>query len=187
MLQGAIESLKIFLEVLLNIFQTSKSKKLKDTKLIKEIEQILSDNVSNRKWYVSEVFFEITEIRLSYNDICALVKENNISKILYYIKKYPRVYEYKDGEFKYTQRFNTIFQKINLYVNTLTIWFFGSTSLLLILIIVLRIASSDTLVYQILFLIYLLLTGAMWLQGCKAKEEQKDAEEIMNKINPLIT
>lgn len=113
MLQGAIESLKIFLEVLLNIFQTSKSKKLKDTKLIKEIEQILSDNVSNRKWYVSEVFFEITEIRLSYNDICALVKENNISKILYYIKKYPRVYEYKDGEFKYTQRFNTIFQKIN--------------------------------------------------------------------------
>lgn len=125
MLKEAIESIKIILEALLNIFQISKSKKLKDIELIKEIEQILADNISNRKWYVSEVFFEITKIRFSYNDICAFVKEDNINKILYYIKKYPRVYEYKDGEFKYTQRFNATFQKANSYVSTFTIWFFG--------------------------------------------------------------
>ena len=78
MLKEAIESIKIILEALLNIFQISKSKKLKDIELIKEIEQILADNISNRKWYVSEVFFEITKIRFSYNDICAFVKEDNI-------------------------------------------------------------------------------------------------------------
>lgn len=181
MLKEAIESIKIILEALLNIFQISKSKKLKDIELIKEIEQILADNVSNKKWYASEVFFEITKIRLSYNDICAFVKEDNINKILYYVKKYPRVYEYKDGEFKYTQRFNATFQKANSYVSTFTIWFFGVFSVLFIF----PIAFSDTFAHKIQFTIYLLVTASIWFQGVQAKEEQKDAEEIISKINPL--
>lgn len=167
--------IKTVFDFFLNIFKLTNSKNQKNLNLIKEIETIVLENYNNRKWYISEAFFQLTGLRLSYNDICHIVNENNINKILFYIKKYPGVYEYKNGKFKYTKQFTLTFQKIDKYINILMIWSFGILSLLFVLVV----AFVDSLVFKIEYFIYLFITIVIWYQGIKAKEELEEVNEII--------
>lgn len=160
---------------MLNIFQLVNLKNKRKMDLIKEIETIIAENINNKKWYISEAFLQLTGLRLSYNDICYIVNENNINKILFYIKKYPGIYEYRNGKFKYTERFTSTSQKINKYINVFMIWFFGILSLVFLL----AVSFSNVWTFKIEFCIYLFISATVWYQGIKATEELKEANEIM--------
>lgn len=178
MLKELLENIRILIRVFVSIMEHSDSRKRKNLKLFKEIQ----DHISNRKEktdiFVSQAFQHITGLNLSYSDIFDLLQEDEFNKILFYIQKYPRTYEYKNGKFKYTDRISSRQLDISKSVNSIIIFLLG----FVLLIIIIKWILSDAWADKIMYSLYLSIIMIVWVQAIRNDDEQVDAKILIDKM-----
>jgi len=69
--------------------------------LIKEFHTELVKEKPN-KWYIQEVFKQVTRIPLPFEEIKELINNEHFQKTIYIINKYPRLYTFQNGKFDYS-------------------------------------------------------------------------------------
>lgn len=65
------------------------------------------------KWYICNLFYQLTQLNLNFDDIKLLLQNDDVSKIVYFISKYRGIYTYKNGFFieKKSRLMNKLFNR----------------------------------------------------------------------------
>lgn len=128
------------------------------------------------KWYVSDLFYQISNIRMNYKDICNLMEDDDILLKLYLVQKYKRLYEYKNGKFQYANEFKKRWVRyISEFIPKLTNYFISSIFILSAIIFVI----SDSSVEKITFGIYILGTAFYLIGHLTWSDDINKAQELM--------
>ena len=71
---------------------------------IEKLEEIIRSE-TKKKWYIEELFYQITKLRIDYDNICSLIQGEYILQKLYLLQKYKRMYQYRNNKFQYNNEF----------------------------------------------------------------------------------
>lgn len=150
----------------------NKQKLLLDS--IKELYKLLEDN-PNYEWLIGEKFYKITNVRMNSNDIKDLLQDPNSTEIIYLIKKYKRVYSYKNkklitiNEFK--NQFIKLFEKVFLFLSTILFGIFFILSSFIF-------AFSNTMQDKITFGIYIIVSSIYLVIFLTWKDDKAKAKKL---------
>jgi len=165
----------IFTPSIIEKFIFQKSKKRKKLDLIQELVDKI-DNKENDKWFICELFYQITSSNMNFNDISKLVKDDNILLILYLIQKYKRLYEYKDGKFQHANEFkNKLIRFFSALIPKITVYISGVILIFSAFIFV----DSNGLSDKIEFGIYILITSFYFFTSMSWNDDRKLAERLL--------
>jgi hypothetical protein len=113
--------------IAVTFFNISQEKKIK-AELLDKLETAIE---RSQKHSVAELFRFIHGLRMKYSDIVELVEHDECSKIIYAIKKNPRIVTYNNGKLEYTKMGRSkAFQFFNLWIGRFGIIFFSVLSLI---------------------------------------------------------
>lgn len=173
------ELFKIFLGLLSAIsaiavykFNIAKSLQAR-AELIQQFEEAL---VQDRKYSVCEIFRLLHGLRMSYEDIRAITRSDNVSKILYVLNKTPGFVRYENGELKYSAVFEKRWVRLtNNLVSKFSVYFFGAVTVMLII----AMAFSKGLT-SFTLLILLIPSFAFLTMQIKDLRHDKMIDELVN-------
>ena len=74
-------------------------------KLNKKLSKAL-DNKTSTKYEISELFRQITGIRMNYSDIKEILDDDNCIWLIYFLKKTPGYVKYKEEKLHYAKGFS---------------------------------------------------------------------------------
>jgi len=105
--------------------------KQSQAELIKQFEEALTNN---NKYSICELFNLIHGVRMDYDDIIEVTKRNDISKIVYALKKSPGMVKFENGTVQYATVFkNKWMQFLDKYISKILTYSFGVTALILVI------------------------------------------------------
>lgn len=105
---------------------------------------------------VTELFRLIHGLRMSYCDITSLIQHDQCSKIIYALKKTPKMVSYSNGDFKYSAG-TTVFRFIDAFINKVGLLLFASLTMLSLSLFVFGESSTSFLGF-----VFLLISSIMF-------------------------
>ncbi|WP_333805613.1 hypothetical protein [Sulfurospirillum sp.] len=72
------------------------------------------------KWYICNLFYQLTQLNLNFDDIKLLLQNDDVSKIVYFISKYRGIYTYKNGFF--IEKKSRLMNKLGSVRNSVSTW-----------------------------------------------------------------
>ena len=105
--------------------------KQSQAELIIKFEEALKNN---NKYSICELFNLIYGVRMDYDDIIEVTKRNDVSKIVFALKKTPGMVKFENGNVQYSTVFkNKWMQFLDKYISRMLTYSFGAIALILIL------------------------------------------------------
>ena len=143
--------------------------------LINELYKLFEDNPQH-KWLIGEKFYKIVGVRMNYDDIKDLLQDLNVTEITYLIKKYKRVYRYKNKKLiiinEFNNKFIRLFEKVFLFFSIGIFWmFFISSSFIF--------AFSNVMQDRIIFGIYIIISLVYLMIFLNWKDDKAKAKELI--------
>jgi len=117
--------------------------------LIEKLEEALE---RKNKHSVCELFRLLHGSRLNYKEIIVITSNDDVSRILYALKKTPGMVTFKNGELKFTTLFKRPWvRSVNKYVSRGFAYLFGA--LTIVLIIVMAMTDGAVSIAMLIFVI----------------------------------
>ena len=150
-------------------------------KLLKRLNLALDNNTSKNdnqtnKLEVCMIFEMLTKLKLSYQDIIKLIKDDNAGLIIYFLKKTPNYVEYKNGVLNYNKDYNDLLLKIERPFRKIQEYIF----LILFIVATIIFIFSSSIEEKIIMGIQILILGYGWIDAMRINNYSKKIQEIID-------
>lgn len=150
----------------------SNKKEQKYNQIVK-LYKLINSNKNKKILLVSELFKDLTSLKLSYNNIKTLLEDENALIIIYLLRNYKNLYDYDNNKFISLE---------NEKFKNLKKWFlniFLISTIISIAMIAFYIANTDSLIDKLIYAILLFFFLVYLIMYIKMNEDIKLADKII--------
>ena len=141
--------------------------------LMQQFEEALKQE---RKYSVCELFWLLHGSRMNYENIIAVTKNDNVSTILFILKKTPGMVKFVNGELQYSAVFENKWVRLtNTFISKGLVCFLGAITI--ILIIAMAFAKGIT---ALIMLVFLIPCFAILTMEIKSLRHDHEVHELIN-------
>lgn len=180
MMNELIELINGILKPIKFIFLYFYERKEQKYNQIVKLYKLLNSDKNKEILLVSELFKDLTSLRMSFNNIKTLLEDSNALIIIYLLKNYKNLYDYDDNKFisletEKWRSFKRICSGIFFIIIVLSIG-----------LITFYVVNSNLLIDKIMYSVVLLFSLLYLVMYIKINEDIKLAEKIIKYYNDYV-